>query len=177
MYRLYTVGDPNSSGAQFQPQDAGITTRFLFNEAIDRPYGQGYPASGNIVPLATTVGGFPVPGNTGYEFQLQNAPSQRNAVWWFGLSDQTWAGNPLPLDLGFIGAPGCSILSEVIDTIAVRTVGGGPGAGLARVPLPWPSTTDYLGTPIYSQWAVFDPNAPNGLLAVSNGVWTYPAAQ
>ncbi len=155
----------------------GLTTRFRFNEAIAYPFGQGCAGQGGFVPEASTSGGLPIPGNAIWQHDLSNAASQRPALFWTGLSDTTWGSNALPFDLAAIGAPGCLVLAEPFAFAATTTIGGGAGAGTASFVFPVPSRTDFLGTPIYSQWLVLDPNAANGVLAVSNGVVSVPGAQ
>ncbi|MBK8980064.1 MAG: hypothetical protein IPM29_29545 [Planctomycetes bacterium] len=177
LLRLYTVNDPNSAFAAFGPQAAGITTRFFYNEAITVQYGTGCAGEGGFVPSATVSGGLPIPGNGAYTFELRNCSSQRPAVFFIGGSNTTWGSFSLPYALGIIGAPGCSVLAEPLASARLMTVGGGPGAGLALFPFPMPANTGYLGAWFYAQWAVLDPNSPNGGLAMSNGLWLVPALQ
>jgi hypothetical protein len=41
---------------------------------------------------------------------------------WLGFDNRTWLGVPLPVDLGFLGASGCSLGTD----LAVQQIGGGP---------------------------------------------------
>lgn len=129
------------------------------------------------MPRASTGGGYPVPGNINYEMRLDDVPGSRQAVFFMGLSDQTWGMTPLPFALGVIGAPNCNMLAEFIASAQTVTVGGGAGAASVRLPFPMPGNTGFVGTEFYSQWLVLDPNAPNGVLSMSNGVRHIPGLQ
>ena len=147
------------------------------NEAITWKYGDGCPGEGLFVPIAESTGGYPIPGNNRFAFQLSNAPSQRNALFFIGGSDTTWGQLTLPYSLGLLGAPSCSVLAEPVASATRPSVGGGPGSGIATFPFGMPPTTDYIGTTFYTQWLVLDPNAPAGGIAMSNGLAVYPAIQ
>ena len=67
------------------------------------------------------------------------------------------------------------LLTNPVNAIARQTVGGGPGAGVATLPIQLPATTGYVGWSLYTQWVVFDPLAMNGVLAVTPGLWTIVA--
>lgn len=168
--RLYTTGNPNATTAATVSTGTGLTVRFLYDEALPWPYGQGCAGDGGFVPVHGTDGGFPIPGNTSYGMTLTGAPSQRSALFFIGGSDTQWGSLTLPYELVLLGANGCFVLADPIASATVTTVGGGPGSGIARFPFPMPPTTGYVGTSFYSQWLVLDPNAPNGLLCVSNGI-------
>lgn len=171
MFRLWTVNNPSATTATFMSQGQGLTTRFFYNTALSVAYGAGCPGDGGFVPLAGTEGGRPVPGNNTWGQLLTRAPSQRQAMFYMGFSRTTWNGQPLPFDLGPIGAQGCQVLGEVLASATATTVGGGAGAGIARIAFPLPPTTSWVGLEVFSQWIVIDPNSPSGLLTVSNGLW------
>lgn len=172
MYRLWDVTGPTSQNANFLRQGQGLIARFTYATALSLPYGTGCAGEGGHVPLATTEGGLPVPGNGAWRHALTNAPSQRPALFFMGFSPSTWGTIPLPFDLGAIGATGCSMYAEYVAGVTVQTVGGGPGSGAVRVPFGLPATTNWVGVRVYSQWLVLDPNAANGMLAASNAIWT-----
>ena len=77
----------------------------------------------------------------------------------FGASNTTWSGNKLPLDLGFLGAPGCS-LNVSFDLLL--SLGGGSQFKVAV-----PNDTKLLGVKFYMQAYSADSTAA---LVVSNGV-------
>jgi hypothetical protein len=89
-----------------------------------------------------------------------------------GDSRTSWAQIPLPIDLGLIGATNCSLLVSILVNVGTTTVGGGAGAGRATLGMPIPPVPTLFGQPIYTQWLVFDPLAPNQMLSVTNGLWT-----
>ncbi|MCR9248534.1 MAG: hypothetical protein NXI31_26200 [bacterium] len=66
-----------------------------------------------------------------------------------------YAGTPFPLDLGFLGMPGCF---QHIDTLTVLAVPLDPaGAGAAQLPIP--NDPSYVNVRLYSQYACLDPGA------------------
>jgi hypothetical protein len=170
--RLYTVNNPSATFAdQFQP-GWGVTTRFTYYEGVTLPYAQGCPGAGNFVPVASTGGGLPLPGNANWAHVVTRAASQRPAALVLGSSNQTWGQVQLPLDLAIIGANGCWLVAEPLIALSAMTVGGGAGAGQATVPVPIPPVTIFIGQSLYTQWFVGDPLAANGLLSASGGLWT-----
>ncbi|MEE9125866.1 MAG: hypothetical protein V3U11_01885 [Planctomycetota bacterium] len=80
----------------------------------------------------------------------------------FGASNTTWNGNKLPLDLGFLGAPGCN-LNVSFDLLL--SLGGGSQFKLAV-----PNDTRLLGVKFYMQAYTADSTANAAGLVVSNGV-------
>ena len=120
-----------------------------------------------------TVSQLPWPGIT-WTHTLSNAASQRLAIWAIGDSRDA----PLPIDLAPLlgGSPSnCLLRNNALVTATAMTVGGGPGAGIATVPIPLPATTGYVGMSLFSQWVVFDPLSPTGLIAVTPGLWSIVA--
>src|SRR5690606_22244836 len=165
LVRLWAL-DPNASTATNVRAGEGITTRFFYKEAINFHYGVGCPGRGNVVPIAITSGGHPIPGNTALKMELRNAPPLQSASFFMGVSRTQWGSLTLPYDLGAL-APGCSVLAEPLAFApTLTTTGGGPGTGSATLPFPMPPVTGYVGTIFYSQWLILDPFAPNGVLAM-----------
>jgi hypothetical protein len=171
--RLWANGNPdNQTIATNQQHGWGITTRFTFEEGVTVEFGDGCPGDGGFVPRASTSGGLPFAGNVAWTHELRQAPSQRAAALVLGTSDKMWGSINLPLDLGIIGGVGCSLLVEWAASVPRTTVGGGAGSGAITLPLPIPPFPDLSGKSLFTQWIIVDPNASNGLLTVSQGLWT-----
>jgi hypothetical protein len=82
----------------------------------------------------------------------------------FGLSAQTAGPFPLPLDLGFVGAPGCLLYTSP-DAI----VGGLP-TGM-QLPFPMPTSPVFVATTVFAQALILDTTAtPNPFGAVLSDV-------
>lgn len=155
-------------------QGWGMITRFTARPGVNVEFGTGCAGEGGFVPTAT-VANLAWPAIT-WNHQLSNAPSQRPAFWVIG---DTRDGPGLPVDLGTLlyGLPstGCMLRTNVANAIGVVTVGGGAGAGSASLGIPLPATTNYVGVSLFTQWVVFDPLSPNGVLAVTPANWSIVA--
>jgi len=92
-----------------------------------------------------------------------NAPGV--AVLTIGLSNQSFNGIPLPIDLAAVGAPGCWLLNSVDVTAA-----GAVLANQALFQLPLPATPAIVGVRLWSQGAAFDPSRNAFGMVVSNGI-------
>jgi hypothetical protein len=120
--------------------------------------GGGCPGS-NGQPPHLSYSGSAQAGGPGLQVQLANAIAVPNApvvlVWSFGL-------RALPIDLGLIGAAGCSthVFGDV--TMAALTTGGACAIPFAVPPGP------YACLPIWNQWFVLDPAANAIGLTTSN---------
>jgi hypothetical protein len=89
------------------------------------------------------------------------------AVLTLGASASSYAGIPLPFDLTPFGAPGCSIVNDILAQVPGTTTAGANGAVTILVPLPL--TPGLAGAVFYSQYVFLDP-AANGLGSfTSNG--------
>jgi hypothetical protein len=73
----------------------------------------------------------------------------------FGLSNTAWSGAPLPLDLGVVGAPTCSLLVS-LDVSLPMLLSGGQGA----VTWTLPNVPAAIGSSFYTQGVVLDPTSP-----------------
>ncbi|MFY9341524.1 MAG: hypothetical protein WAT39_03480 [Planctomycetota bacterium] len=144
----------------------GMMTRFTARPGAVVSFGPpGCAGEGGFVPVASVLQ-IPSPAIT-WTHQLTAAASQRPALWVIGDIN----GPPFPVDLlallGFSPST-CFLTNNAVNAIAVMTVGGGAGGGLATLPIALPATTNYVGVNLYTQWVVLDPLAPNGVLSVSN---------
>ena len=96
-----------------------------------------------------------------FNLQANNLPFTGPVFLFLGLSDQTYFGNPLPLSLGSIGAPNCSLLCSG-DQLQVLTNVLGSAVWNFTVP-PFPGAT------FFNQAIVLDPTANALGLTTSNG--------
>ncbi len=169
--RVYQGGSANATNGVVL-QGVGMVTRFTARPGVVLSYGAGCPGEGNIVPVAT-VSQIPWPGIT-WTHTVSNAASQRLAIWAIGDSRDA----PFPVDLlPLFGLPAsnCFLRNNALLTAVATTVGGGAGTGIASVQLSLPGTTSYVGMSLFSQWVIFDPLSPTGLLAVTPGTWSIVA--
>ncbi len=72
-----------------------------------------------------------------------------------GSSRQSYDGVPLPLALDFLGAPGCSVYTNVLALDGAILDAG----GAMRIHLAIPNLAQYLGARIFHQGVVLDPAA------------------
>ncbi|HKB16317.1 MAG TPA: integrin alpha, partial [Planctomycetota bacterium] len=109
-------------------------------------FGSGCAGSGGAFPAITTSGGTPASaGNQDFRVHVGNALGGAIALLVAGLSNTTWNGNPLPLNLGGIGVPACSLFVSPDFFFATVTSGTGAGDGIGTVPLPVPANPALAG--------------------------------
>ena len=102
------------------------------------------PASGGV---GSGLGGSP------FLFTLDHAVPASPAFWTFGASTTNWNGVPLPLDLGFLGFPGCLLQHDLLAQVALAT----DALGHAELSIVVPAAPGLVGTLIPTQWFVFGP--------------------
>lgn len=78
-----------------------------------------------------------------------------------GESDTTWNGAPLPQDLAFAGAPGCSLLVAPLLTFAQSS-----SFGSSAQTITVPNQPAFLGARFFAQHFAYDPAATNPAHAV-----------
>lgn len=106
---------------------------YFAGNATWRPYGAGCQGTGGVPGLAPAPGSLPKFG-TVFKLDLTKLPAAPGPLLTFlGLSTETYAGIPLPLDLTVLGAPGCSLLCSGPFTLPAVNVGG---SGLLVVSIP-----------------------------------------
>jgi hypothetical protein len=107
--------------------------------------------------------GLPILGST-YSLDLAEAPATTFAVLASGLSDSTWAGGLLPVQLP--GAPSCDLL---VDPIVLTTsVTSATGAATSQISVP--NTVGLVGVDMFHQWVVLDgPANASGLITSNAG--------
>jgi len=103
-------------------------------------------------------------GNT-CRIDLLQARASAPAFLLHGVSNFVWSSYPLPLDLGFLGAPLCSLLASADVVLPVTTTAAGKGAFTYSVPMNFA----FVGVPFFNQFLVLDPGANPLGLAVTNG--------
>jgi len=122
-------------------------------------FASGCPGSAGIPLLEADAGSLPELGSS-FRARLSNVPAVGFAVGITGLSTTTWSGFTLPLDLGLIGMPGCTLYTDMRRTATIIIVGG---QGTWDTNLP--SSPEWLGQRFYQQVFVVDGSIP-GLGAV-----------
>jgi hypothetical protein len=123
-------------------------------------YGIGCAGSSGRPTVAAQGGAVPRIGQP-FALQISNLPLTGPAFLFLGLSDQSYLGHPLPLDLGFLGAPGCPLLCSA-ESLQVLTNVLGSSVWTFAVP-PFP------GAVFFNQAVAFDPAANALGLTTSNG--------
>jgi len=163
--RVYANGSPGAINGTVS-SGAGLVTRFTARQGVQLDYGVGCAGEGNFVPINDMLQ-IPSPGIQ-WTNRLLEAPSGQPAFWVIGDQDAF----PLQFDLGpLFGLPntGCLLLTNPVNVIGpIIPVGGGPGSGFASLSIQLPGIP-FSGARWFTQWVVFDPNAPNGAFAVTAG--------
>ncbi len=106
-------------------------------------------------------------GSAGFTLGLAAAPPGAPLSLAFGPSDTSWNGVPLPLDLGFLGAPGCWLLTGLV---AAAPAGPADALGTAALTVAIPALPALTGAVTYVQWLVLDPAANPLGLTLSQGL-------
>ena len=97
-------------------------------------------------------------------FTVQLAPivPGQPAVLFFGVSSTSWSGIPLPLALGMLGRPDCSVLASLDLAVPLASA---TGAASLTMPL----APSLVGGVFYNQGASLDLTSGTTGLAFSNG--------
>jgi hypothetical protein len=119
------------------------------------PFGSGCPGATGAIPRLQTAGGAPsaVTGNPNFRLVLSNARPSAFSLLMLGLSNTSWFGFPLPLNLAILGMPSCAILVAPDIPILLLTTAD----GLLFVPVPIPASPNLVGGTLYAQAYVVDP--------------------
>lgn len=86
-------------------------------------YGSGCPGSRGVPQVSAPLGSLPRIGTT-FNVQVSNLPLTGPAFLGIGLSDTSYGGSPLPLDLSSVGAPGCHLLQSLDVLLPLANVLG-----------------------------------------------------
>ncbi len=122
-------------------------------------YGKGCVGTNSRTP-EMVFGGLPYQGNSSVAIRMRNGNPSSLARLVIGLSNTTWSGKNLPLDLGFIGAGGCNLLASVDLMLTVGTDAKGEISIVNKVPV----DSKLVGVTAYVQFAVADKVNPAGLV-------------
>jgi len=125
-------------------------------------YGSGCPTK---LPPSLTSTGRPLLASS-FSVDLANAKARSPALLLLGFSNTQWIpGIKLPLALGGLGAPGCSLLCSTEVMFPTAT----DASGNARVGLAIPNARSLLDLKFYNQYFVFDKKVNALGMAASNG--------
>lgn len=133
--------------------------------AATAPAGAGC-SNGSSVPaldLGAQVG--PWTGER-FEVALANTAATTPAAMLIGFANSSWGGRSLPADLGFLGAPGCSLHLEPFVSYAFAV--GPDGAPIWAVTIP--NQPSFAAVSFFNQALVAAPGANAAGIAVSNAV-------
>jgi hypothetical protein len=127
---------------------------------IFAPYGSGCAGSSGV-PLLDA----PAAPRLGQNFQVDVLSIAPTALPFLliGYGNTDWLTLPLPLDLGLLGINGCALQTSIDLALQLPNV-----AGSASLVAPVPPFVSTLYARIWLQALMFDPQAPNGVAAVSN---------
>lgn len=100
-----------------------------------------------------------------FRVRVAQARASSAALLCLGVSKNTWAGVPLPLDLGWLGAPGCAVLASIDHAQPM----GLDATGYGSFSYTLPNNIYMLGQRFYNQALVADPSANLLGFALSNG--------
>ena len=123
-------------------------------------YGSGCAGSGGVPTLSPQGTSLPRAGQN-FQLHVGNLPFTAPTFLFFGLSNTTYAGLPLPLPLAVLGAPGCTGLSSAEDVQFLTNV---LGTAVWSVTIP-----NVPGAHFYNQAIVFDAAANALGITTSNG--------
>lgn len=90
-----------------------------------------------------------------FTVHLANATPNAPAFLFYGVSDTTWNGQPLPFDLTSLGFPGCMVFISLDVGLTATTT----ASGNANSPFPIPNVPSLIGSSFFNQWFVLDVSA------------------
>lgn len=127
------------------------------------PFGVGCPRSAGVPALRTVQGSRPWIAEP-FRLEVTPIPDSNAAIGLIGVSSVAWGTLTLPLDLGVIGAPGCSIYTSV--ELSLQLIGA---AGVAPWTLPIPNLATLVGQSLFMQAIVIDPAVQAGFVVSDAG--------
>jgi FG-GAP repeat protein len=141
----------------------GTVSAFSGRPAGVAVFGQGCAGSGGLVPRISAWPG-PAVGST-VAVHVSRALGGISGLLVFGTSSTTWLGVPLPINLGALGMPTCSLAVSPDLALGLVLAGSGAGAGKATVSLAVPADPTLVGSQVFVQGYVVDPG-PSALPGV-----------
>ena len=100
-----------------------------------------------------------------FRLEMTNIGASGRGVFHIGASRTMWNGNPLPFDLGGLGAPGCRLLVGV-DVL----LGGTRSGSLWTLAVTLPNDPSLIGQSVFAQGWGTDPGGNTAQLVFGNGV-------
>ena len=101
-----------------------------------------------------------------FSVHVHGAPAGMPLSLWFGGTNLTWFGRPLPFDFGPLGAPGCAMLVSWDLSLTFSTT----SVGTLHLSISVPNDLGLGGLSLYLQGAVIDLPANRLGLTVTNGL-------
>ncbi len=146
--RLY--GSPATATSGTLERNLGVVMglRALTHTAVPNLYSDNTPQIGDS-----------------FRVRVKQARASSPAMMLLGFSTSSWGSQSLPLELGFLGAPGCSLLTAIDAAQSFSINTGGTGNVVYSVP------NDFylLGLHFYQQALILDSGANAFGVALSNG--------
>jgi hypothetical protein len=155
---------PTTKGAYSRTNRSndGFISRLNIGLASFSSSGTGCKGSAKVPQLTATT--LPVHGKT---FTTRLSPLQATPAatpfMTVGISNQQWGAIKLPLDLGFLGMPGCKLFVSADVSLPLKS-----NAGAARCDLAIPTVAEFVGKSFYLQGLVLDRKANRLGVALSN---------
>ncbi len=119
--------------------------------------------AGRVAPSLSSLGAPEI--GSAFDVDLSKAVANSAAALLVGASDSLWGSLSLPADMGFLGAPGCDMLSSPDMALSTQT----NSQGTASVNLLIPNDPAFVDTTFFNQFVVFDASANSAGLVFSNG--------
>jgi hypothetical protein len=124
----------------------------------------GVGCAGTATPPSLKAPNPPTLG-TSFTLEIGNLKPLTAGIIVLGNTDKTWNGVPLPLDLKFLGMPGCNLLVNWLVEINIFARNG--GTEILKVTIP--NDPKLLNVEFYNQAWVLDSAANSLGIATSNG--------
>ncbi len=149
-------------------------TSRLYTYNLSSNYGYLATGFGLVIGFTRTfTGAIPILDSSGYpeiantfKAQISRAKENSYALMLLGLSNTSWRGYSLPIDLGIVGAPGCKLLTG-IELIEVRPTNS---KGEAAFTYAIPNVKSLINMKFYLQGVIVDPPANASGTAWTNGL-------
>ncbi len=140
---------------------ADAHAQFYGTSGMTAPLGPGCKGkAGEYVNLSVSSYPLKLGGSLSLSFST-NISKPGTLLAWVGARCDRIAGTPLPLDLAFLGAPGCKLYTSLEMLYVLQ----GSGSGYPALNLPIPKNPALALAQVYTQAAAYAPGAnPAGLL-------------